>query len=86
VAVPRFEPQVLSVLRGSVEPKPEGGRPSMNASHVLVMHLAGDWRRGTNNTPLLGRKNAYGFRELTHLVFEWLYEPMLVRSRRPTRR
>lgn len=76
-SAPRLEPRALGEIRGSHEPKPEGGRPSEASYQSLVMHLAVDWLRGTGSPPSPGRSDSAGFGALVYAVFEWLYVPKL---------
>lgn len=71
----QLEPQVLGVVHGSVEPKPEGGRPSKDASQQLVMHLAIDWLHATGKAPESGRSDRKGFGNRVHSIFGSLYVP-----------
>ena len=68
----RVEPMILGQVRGTAAQKSKGGRPSEDAQHELVPHLAIDWLHATGKTPEPGRSGATGFGDLVHSVFQWL--------------
>ena len=68
----RVEPMILGEVRGTAASKRKGGRPSEDARHELVMHLAMDWLHATSQHPGTGRSGETGFGDLVHSVFQWL--------------
>jgi hypothetical protein len=66
----RFEPQILGIVRGSLDLKPEGGRPSNDTRQELVRNLGIDWLQATGKPPEPGRSDKTGFGELVHLIFD----------------
>jgi hypothetical protein len=71
----KLEPVIGGQVRGIAETAPSGGRPPHADQDTLVMHLAIDWYRATDQPPEDGRSDATGFGELVHSVFDWLCEP-----------
>lgn len=72
---PRLEPMIFGEARGAGAKWHKGGRPSEDARHELVMHLAMDWLHATGQMPRPGRSDETGFGSLVHSVFQWLYVP-----------
>jgi hypothetical protein len=68
----RVEPMILGEVRGTAAKKSKGGRPSNDARHELVMHLAMDWLQATGQRPGRGRSGETGFGDLVHSVFQWV--------------
>jgi hypothetical protein len=68
----RLEPVIFGEARGAGAKKRKGGRPSEEARHQLVMHLALDWVHATGQMPEPGRSGETGFGDFVHSVFQWL--------------
>jgi hypothetical protein len=66
----RFEPLIMGTVRGSGDSTLRGGRPSAEARDDLVMNLALDWHRATQQMPALKRGDTHGFPSLVHRVFD----------------
>jgi hypothetical protein len=68
----RFEPMIMSEVRGAGAWDHRGGAPTNDAGHRLVMHFALDWLHATGHTPKPRRSDYTGFGDLVHSVFQWL--------------
>jgi hypothetical protein len=68
----RTEPSILGAVRGTGVKGRNGGRPSEDARHELVMNLGLDWIRAANQMPEPGRSSESAFGDLVHSVFQWL--------------
>jgi hypothetical protein len=68
---PRFEPSIMGEVRGAGTCDHKGGAPTGAALHDLVMHLALDWLRATEEPPKPGRSDRTGFGDLVHSVVQW---------------
>jgi hypothetical protein len=68
----RFEPVIMGEARGAGARDHTGGRPTEDARHKLVMHLAWAWQTATNQAPEAGRSDSTGFGDLVHSIFQWL--------------
>jgi hypothetical protein len=71
----RLEPVIMGEVRGAGAQCQRGGRPENAHRQDLVMHLAIDWLRATDELPKPGRSDETGFGDLVHKVFQWLDLP-----------
>ena len=72
---PRLEPSIMDHVRGGGIGRHRGGRPDHPHDQELVLNLANDWLRATDETPKHGRSDNCGFGDLVHSVFQWLDLP-----------
>jgi hypothetical protein len=74
-SAPRMEPRIMGEMRGAGTRHHHGGRPRHEEQQELIMCLAMDWLRVTDQPPKPGRSDQTGFGDLCHCVFQWLSLP-----------
>ena len=71
----RFEPMIMSEVRGAGSIFHRGGRPQSSDHQDLVICLAMNWHSATGEAPKPARSDSTGFGDSVHSIFQWLGLP-----------